>query len=347
MINGLPRILIIRLSAIGDVTRVLPALEGLRDKYPNAQIDWAVERKSADVVSDHPALDRTLVFDRSSGFFENAVRFLAFCRQIRQTRYDIVVDFHGILKSGFLAGFSGAPKRYGFAPPRSRELSYLFTNRRVRLSSPDLSRVKENMELCHALGVDKRTFGPRIHVPVDIQVEVDTFFDETFDGGKWVVAMHAAVERPEKQWPLENYARLADMLMADGRFEVLLTWGPDQFEIVQTVLDMTRHKPVIAPETPDLKHYAWLVYRADLYCGGDTGPMHIAAAMRTPVAAIFGGSDPGKHAPEGLPCEVLHVPPTRDERDKAAPKSAREYLARITPDMAYEACVRLFCRQGM
>ncbi len=338
MINGVPRILVVRLSAIGDVVRLL---HGLHETYPNAQIDWAVERKSADILEGHPDLDRALVFDRPAKFRPALKAFWAFCRQIRANRYDIAVDFHGILKSGLITGFSGAPARYGFARPRSQEGSYLFTNKKVKLLSNGLNRIEENMLLCEALGVKRPSLDVTIHVPHDVREEVDQFFEQTFDGGKWVVAMHVPVDRDEKRWPAAHFAQLADLLLADGRFEVMLTWGPGQFGAVEQVLAKARHNPLVAPETPNVKQYAWLAHRADLYFGGDTGPMHIASAMGTPVVAVFGGTDPAKHAPLRKPSEVLYVPPA-DSGDKGRQGlSAQSRLRSITPEIAYDACIRV------
>lgn len=343
MINGVPRILVIRLSAIGDVVRVLPALDGLRELHPNAQIDWAVEPKAAALLEGHPSLDRVLVFERPAQAKGSVKAFWAFCKRIRANRYDVVVDFHGIFKSGLITALSRAPERYGFARPRSQEGSYLFTNRKVKLFSEDLNRIDENLQLVEALGVKRGSLDAMIHVPEEVRDEVDEFFEETFDGGKWVVAMHVPVDRPEKQWPLDQFAALTDMLISDGRFEVLLTWGPGQFGDIEKVLAKTRRHPVVAPATTDLKHYTWLVHRADLYFGGDTGPMHIASVMGTPVVAVFGGTDPAKHAPLRKPSEVLYLPP---DPGSAPARNARERLERITPEMAYDACVRMTAASG-
>lgn len=332
MINGVPRILIIRLTAIGDVVRVLPTLSSLRNSFPHAQIDWAVERKAAAVVEGHPALDRVLVFERSRGIRG----FWQFCALVRRSRYDVVLDFHGILKSGLIAGVSGAPDRYGFSRPRGQEMSSLFANHRMRLPSADLNRVEENLILCGALCPRSESLETAIFVPPEIQDEINEFFEETFAGGKQIVAVHAPVERPEKQWPLEHFAALSDLLLADGRFEVLLTWGPGQLACVENVLRLSRRNPIVAPETTDLKQLAWLLHLADAFFGGDTGPMHIAAAMGTPVGVVFGGTSPAKHAPYRRPCEVLYC---------ADPGlSDAERLRRITPEMAYEACVRLLTK---
>ncbi len=333
MIGGSPRILIIRLSAIGDVVRVLPALHVLRSSYPDAQIDWAVEKKSAAILEGHPALDSLLIFERSPKWTQAAKEFLIFCQRIRQMRYDVVLDFHGIFKSGLAARVSGARSRFGFAWPRGQEGSSLFVNKKVWLPEKTLNRTEENLRLCEAYVPNCPWPSVTIYVPPDVQDAVDVFFDSAFDSHKQVVAMHVPVDRPEKRWPYEHMAALSDMLQADGRFDVLLTWGPNQLDTVQQVLEHTRRKPVVAPETANLKHYAWLVHRAALYFGGDTGPMHIAAAMGTPVVAVFGGTDPVRHAPYRVPNTALYAG-GRDQTD------AQAILRAITPEMAYEACVK-------
>ena len=340
MINGVPRILILRLSAIGDVVRVLPALHAIRDLHPNAQIDWAVEPKSRDVVEGHPALDQVHVFERSADWLHSSREFIRFSRLLRQQRYDIVLDFHGIAKTGLLMRATRAKQRIAFAPPRSQEMSYLFATQKVSLVSARMNRVEENLELCKALGAKRHILDVTIDVPEDVEDTVHAYFIKTFHGAKRVVAMHIAVDRPEKQWPLQHFADLADMLLADGRFEVMLTWGPGQWEMAEEVRRLAHRNPVIAPELPDLKHYCALVQQADLYFGGDTGPMHLASAMDTPVVAVFGGTDPVRHGPMRQPNAILYrgLEPFPEGMSLS---DAQEALSRVHPEEAYRTCVEL------
>lgn len=338
MIAGSPRILIIRLSAIGDVVRVLPALQILREAYPQAHIDWMVERKAADIVDGHPALDGVIVFERPDGAWKSSRQFAGLCRDIRNKRYDIVVDFHGILKSGLICAASRAKQRIGFARPRSQEGSNLFYTKQVSVPLDKLNRSEENLRLCQALAQDARWPAPFIYVPEDVQMAVHEFTDMEFDSDKLVVALHAPVDRPEKQWPLRNYAAVADQLLADGRFEVMLTWGPGQFEVVEKVQSHMRRNASIAPEMPDLKHYAALVARCALYVGGDTGPMHIASAMGTPVIAVFGGTNPAQHAPYQLPGKLLYAGASSGQNASGL-AAAHVRMQAITPDDVYEACI--------
>jgi len=340
MINGVPRILIVRLSAIGDVVRVLPALHTLRNRYPNAQIDWAIEQKSVEIVSGHPALDQVHVFKRTGSFQSDLRAFFRFCGSIRKQRYDVVIDFHGILKTGLLTAFSGAGKRYGFARPRSQEGSSFCYNQRAKLVSRFMNRIDENLELCKLLEAKCHSLDVILDIPETVDDTIDAYFAKTFHGAKKVVAIHAPVDRPEKQWPLEYFAALADLIMRDGRYEALLTYGPGQRETVAKVVQFSRCKPHVAPETPDLKHYAALVEQCDLYFGGDTGPMHIASAMGTPVVAVFGGTHPAQHAPLRQPSRVLYAGPEIPTRsiDK---ENADALFREITPEMAYDACVEM------
>ncbi len=340
MINGVPRILLIRLSAIGDVVRVLPALHTLRDRYPDAQIDFAVEPKSSEVLEGHPAIDQVLVFGRTDQAVEGTKAFVEFCKDIRQNRYDIAIDFHGILKSGLILKATGAKQRYAFAPPRAQEMSHLFAKTKVKLITDRMNRIDENLELVKALDCKKANLDVVIHIPDEVQDDIDAWMEDTFHGGKHHILIHAPVDRVEKQWPLKYYAMLADELLADGRYEVTFTWGPGQKAVVDEVVSMMDRMPVVAPETESLKHFAAMVLQADLYFGGDTGPMHIASAMGTPVVAVFGGTDPNMHAPLRQPSEVLYAGPARPAKAIDL-ENAATYLQEITPKMAYEACIRM------
>ena len=138
-----------------------------------------------------------------------------------------------------------------------------------------------------------------------------------------------------------DYAQLSDMLLSDGRFEVLLTWGPGQLEMVRDVAAMTSRNPVIAPETEGLKQYMAMVQEADLYFGGDTGPMHIASALDVPVIAVFGGTKPDQHATLRQPYRVLCAQYDLKDAMDVEGMSAAAKMAAITPSMAYDACVEL------
>jgi len=343
MKDGSPRILIIQFSAIGDVVRVLPAMHALRDFFPSARIDWAVERKSASVLLSHPTIDELHVFERdpAKSWKYNVNQFRLFLSHVRGVKYDIVIDFHGTWKSGYVSFRTGARERYVLSGPMAKKARRsrgggVFGNRRVQLESAKLNRVEENLKLIEPLAPIPKSLNYSIYVPPEVHDYIEDYFDETFSGGKLVVGLHAPMDKVEKRWPLKRFAELADMLLADGRFEVMLTFGPHQQDIADEVQRLSRRKPELAPETKDLRHYAWLIHRCDLYVGGDTGPMHIAAAVGTPVVAVFGGTEPTKHRPYRLPSEIVYAGDSGGESDNP--------MSQITGEMVYDACVRMLAQ---
>ena len=325
---------------------MLPALHCLRDAFPNGQIDWVVERKSLAILEGHPAIDQVLVFERADDFRQSAREFLKLCKQVRANKYDIVIDFHGILKSGLITGASGADKRYGFARPRSQELSYLFTNHKTKVGVEITNRMHENLALCEHFAKGWKSLDVLLQIPEHALDMSDAFMEENFNGAKKVVAVHVPVDRPEKQWPLSHFAELADMLLSDGRFDVLLTWGPGQLEMVRDVAALASRNPVIAPETDGLKEYMALIQDSDMYFGGDTGPMHIASALDIPVVAVFGGSDPSQHSTLRHPNKALHASQIISDSDALIRMTAAEMMEVITPEIAYDACVALSLGKG-
>jgi len=152
---------VIRLGAIGDVVRTLPAVSALRSAYPSARITWLVERAASGILEGQPWIDEVLVFPRErlraalrGARVATLARELgAFVRSLRAERFDLVLDFHAILKSGLLARASGAPLRAGYAPPLGRELAWLFANSRARVAPARVSRFDRNAALVRHLGV--------------------------------------------------------------------------------------------------------------------------------------------------------------------------------------------------
>ncbi len=341
MIGGHPKILIIRLSAIGDVVRVLPAAHAIRRAYPAAQIDWVVEAAAADILQENPALDRVLVFDRGQGLVRSIVLFWLMMNKLRDQHYDIAIDFHGILKSGLLLAATRAKRRIGFAPPRAREQAHRFANEHTELSSAILNRVNENLELCNSICTVEASD------PIDFEIDqrfnenVFRFIMDRRADKPWLVLVHAPVERPEKRWPADRFASLINLLHEDGRFDVLLTHGPGQGPMLTPILRGCQKQPILPPPCETLREFAGLAAMVSLYIGVDTGPMHIAAAVGTPVVAIFGGTDPKMHAPVGAPSITLGGVSLEQNTDRVPLAKAESVLDGVSPEEVFQSAVRL------
>lgn len=341
LLKTISKILIIRLSAIGDVIRVVPAMEAIRIAYPNAEIDWVVEDKSCDIINGHPALNRCIVFERSDHILTSLKSFLNVCGQIKQNQYDLVIDFHGILKSGLISFFSKAPYRFSFAPPRAQELSYMFATHKIPLPKDKiLTRVEENFILAQAVGAEKIDDWIGMLIPIEIEEEVQKLLQTLCETNKKLIVIHPPVERPEKQWPLEHFAKIADLLIADGRFEVLFTWGPGQLDTIKQITKQMQYPVLVTPQLPTLKHLASLIAHSSVFISGDTGPMHLAWLLHQPAICLFGGTNPLQHAPQGPHFRILYKGPLPFP-PKIPLHQAQEALRNITPEEVFKTVLEL------
>jgi lipopolysaccharide heptosyltransferase I len=307
--KGIERILIIRLSAIGDVVRTLPVANALRERFPTAHIAWVVEEKARDVLAHQPEIDETIVFQRNrweKGIL-NPLRFLRtigevcrFVKELRDKHYDIAFDFHGILKSGLVSYISGAKERVGFDRGYCKEWNHLFNNRRVRPRSNRISRFKRNFALLGPLGLECGGRDVDLHVSQEDVDYVDQFFRSRCLGMSGpLVAIHPGTspKTTYKRWASAKYSELADRLVEELNVSVLFTWGPGEKAMVDEVRTRMRRDSMVAPETHSLKQLAEIFRRCSVYIGNDTGPMHIASLVKTPVVGIYGPTDHIVNAP--------------------------------------------------
>ena len=287
------KILLIRLSAIGDVVHALPALNSLRTVFPDAQIDWLVEEVAAPLLRGHPQLDSVYIFQnrwrRKFGRYLFS-QIVPFFKRLRAEKYDWAIDFQGLTKSGLAAYVSGAKRIIGFGDKDGRELNKLFTNVKVH-PAPGLHIVEKNLALLTPLGIKNP---PINFVFPNFGVEMPPS-----DEAKSFVAINPGAGWITKRLPLATLASLATHLFLEKKLEIVITWGPGE----QTMAERLHHliercggQAVVAPPT-DLPHLFTLISRASLFIGGDTGPTHIAAVLGVPVLSYFGASDARRNRP--------------------------------------------------
>jgi len=313
-IEDFHKVLVIRLGAIGDVIRTLPALNAWHRNCPETSFTWLVEPAAASLLKGHPALDRVLVFER--GFFagerltprswgSGMVELSRLLSRLRHTDFDLVVDFHGILKSALFARATGAPFRVGFARGVGKEGSHRFYSHHFTPTCSDLNRVDRALEMVAALGVPT---GSEIlyRLPVTPahrqRVQRLTADLNEIPGSGPQIAIHpgSSPATAYKRWHLNGYIGLINALVEQLGARVLLTWGPGERETVELIAGQVRVPVAVAQKTSSLLELAAIFAACDIYIGGDTGPMHLAAAVGTPVVAIFGPTHPGVNAPRGV-----------------------------------------------
>jgi ADP-heptose:LPS heptosyltransferase len=306
---------VIRLGAVGDVVRTLPAAAGVRAEWPRAHLAWLVEAGSASVLRGQSWLDQVLVFPRealgSSLAKGNVLAFsraaAAFARELRTERFDLAVDFHSILKSGLLARLSGAPRRVSYARPFAREGASFFATERARLAPPKQSRFDRNEALLRYLGSEV----PLPARPLEVPGEARERIRRLLAGAPAPVVIHPGTSdaTPYKRYPAEGYGQVAQALAAEG-VPCLVTSGPaaSDREMAAAVLAAAGGAARPAPATPTLLDLAALFAEARLYIGGDSGPMHVASLVGTPVLQLLGPTCPVENAPyPGTPSRTLRV----------------------------------------
>lgn len=300
------RILIVRLSAIGDVVHALPCLAALRAAIPDAFIGWIVEDLSAPLLENHPQLDELYVIRKREvrrqpvrGYVSHVLPLL---QEIRRKQFDVAIDFQGLTKSGVIAWRSGAPMRIGFGDADGRELNRLFTTKRIIPFDSASHVVDRNLCLLRPLGIEEPKVEFVLQSSEDARQYVRDFLGQQgFTAAEKFVFLNPGAGWITKRWPEERFAELGMRIGKELRKRVLLTWGPGEQDVVERIAGLMKRDgaaPVIAPPTT-LKQLLALLECCEVFVGGDTGPMHMAAALGVPVIGIFGGSDGERNGPYG------------------------------------------------
>jgi heptosyltransferase-1 len=317
------RILVVRMSALGDVVHALPSLAALHELYPEARISWLVEPAGAQLLQGHPLLDRLYVFDRPRwkrearrasawpGLLRNLRRLV---RDLRSARFDLVIDFQCNLRSAVAVRLSGGRRRMGFAAGDVSEWAgTLFTTEKAPPCPPLIHKVEKNLALVRALGWK----GVRPQAAIAIPPAELAWARQTLSalpGRGPVIALHPAVSRfgEIKRWPAAHFTALADRAREDLDARILITWGPGERETAEAV-----ERPTLAPTIESPLRLAALVSISDAVVASDTAPLHIAAALGVPTVGLYGPKDERIYGPfqsprsrnirSGVPCSPCRL----------------------------------------
>jgi ADP-heptose:LPS heptosyltransferase len=338
------KILIVRMSALGDVAHVLPSLAALRELFPAAHLSWIVEPLGASLLEGHPQIDELVVVPRQKWKAEmrNPLRwprvlreFLHIAWELRRARFDLVLDFQGNARSAMVLLLGGGRRRIGFhRRDVSERIEAVFTNHKAPLMPPRIPKVAKNLALVREVGF--RGDCPRGWVPVGPQErEWARGILGTLKGTGPVVALHPAVSRfgDFKRWPAPHFTALVDLLREKLDARVLLTWGPGEKDIAESV-----SRPTVLPEPATLKKFVALLEAVDLLVAADTGILPIASMLGTSTVALYGPKDPQVYAPYPFRGQILQ---------SSAPCSPcklrrcehRICMVTISPQVVFEKCL--------
>lgn len=312
MLQGLPQgaqILLIRMSALGDVLFALETLASLKHERPDLQVDFLVDDRFGSLLQGHPQIANLLVFPRHS-----ILRMPGFLAGLRRRRYAALLDLHGILKSAITVFCARASRKLGYAPPGAREGAQRFYSEAIPLPEPLPHRAERGFYLLRALGL--RALPARPVLP-GAQPAADLW--QQGAGPRVILHPGTSPFAAFKRWPAARYAELAGRLAARG-CQVVISHGPGEAELAGRVRADAGATRCLDGGQLGLLGLAASYAQADLVIAADTGPLHLAASAGTKVIALFGPKDSKLYGPRGEGHRVLsHKVPCRPCTRRSCP----------------------------
>jgi heptosyltransferase I len=337
---GTPRILLVKLSSFGDVLHALPTLGALRAAYPEAHITWLVEAAYAPILAGHPDLDEIWEAPRlhlgEFGAGANQTRLRQLLKRLRTRRFDVVLDLQGLFKSALWVALARSPRKVGY--DRTREGSYLVLNERVPPFDPEAHAVWRYLNLARYLGAPQAE--PHFHLALGAGVDPTGLIAP--DDQRPLVVLHPGARWESKLWPAASWARLAERLAAAG-FTVALTGSKADAPLAAEIIGTTKAPVVNLTGRTSLAQLAAVLRRARLAFITHTGALHLAAALGTPVVALFGPTAPWRTGPFGAGHQVVRLDlPCSPCLQRQCP--APRCLTDLTPEMVMGAGEKILSR---
>jgi len=290
----MPRIVIVRLSAIGDVMHGLPVACALRDTLPDAEIGWVVEGRAADLLAGHRAIDHLVRVPRK--WLKSPAEAARLRRTLRAFAPQVAIDVQGLTKSAVAARLSGARRRIGFDGVDGREFSRWLNNELVLPTATHV--VDRNLQLLQPLGIEETAV--RFDLPGNPADE--TFAEQCVsqhgNAGRFAI-INPSAGWPSKRWPPERFGQVACHLGHRHQMPTLVVWaGEQEHRMAETIVETSSGHARLAPPT-SLTGLVALCRRASLFVSADTGPLHVAVAAGARAIGLFGPVPHQRNGPYG------------------------------------------------
>ncbi|HLI30426.1 MAG TPA: lipopolysaccharide heptosyltransferase I [Terriglobia bacterium] len=299
MVRDIRKILVIRLSSIGDIVHTLPAVAALGTTFPDAEISWLVEARYASLLEGNPFLKRVLTLDtlgwRKRPFSPQTAReMIGNVQALRAEAFDAAIDFQGLVKTAVIGRLARARRRVGLPSEWLREpaASLLYAEQAPALNAKHV--VEQNLAL--AQWMDARVDAWQFPLPsaaADERWAAETLTQ--MNAGEFILVSPGA-GWIGKRWPPSSYAQLVARLEMEGPWSIILSGSEAEEEDIRMILrESGAQRAYYAPAS--IRQFIALARRARLFIGGDTGPLHLAAALGVPIVAIYGPTDPIRNGP--------------------------------------------------
>jgi len=305
-------ILVIDFGQLGDVVLSLPALHAIRKRFPKAAITVAVGKPGAEVVELSANADATLVVDRvalrDGPKLVSLARIARLVKGVRQSQFDFVIDLHSLSETNLLGFLSGAPKRlYSRRPKRSLDFLANFHPRPpVEVDHRQRHLIDRYLDVLIPLGVKDADRLPHLKTRARDDAAIEKILKHAkADVGTPLVGLFPGAGHPSRRWPLERFAELADFLTRNDHVRVLVFLGPEERAVVQ---DVRRRFPptTIVLDRLSIPEVASAQARLAVFVSNDTGPMHIASAVGTPVVLLLDKRAPQSYLPQGDRHQIIY-----------------------------------------
>jgi heptosyltransferase III len=294
------KILIIKLRYIGDVLLATPTVRAIKAARPDARVTMMVNRGTEDVLSGNPDLDEVVVLDKGS-----LAAQWQLVAGLRRRRFDTVIDLTDGDRSAFLSWISGASVRIGFNDEhRWRGRCYTEVVQPV----PGVRhRIDRDLEALKPMSIQAGSKDPQLWLTPEEANSADQLLDQLgVQRSQPIVILQPGARYWFKAWPPERFAELADQLTSQFGCQVLIGGSDQDIDLAKQIQQMAKRKPIIMAGRTTIKQFAAIAKKTALFVGSDSGAMHIASAVGTPVVALFGPSSPREWGPRGGPVEVLY-----------------------------------------
>ena len=293
-------VLIIKLRYIGDVLLATPTVRAIKAARPDVRVTMMVNRGTEDVLSGNPDLDEIMVLDKGSLAAQS--RLIA---GLRARQFDTVIDLTDGDRSAFLTRISGAPVRIGFNDEHRWRGRY-YTE--VVQPVPGVRhRIDRDLEALKPMNIQAGSQNPQLWLSPEEEKSAEQLLDELgIQRSQSMVILQPGARYWFKAWPPERFAELADRLISQYGCQVLIGGSDQDIGLAQQIQQMAKSALIIMAGRTSIKQFAAIASKSALFVGSDSGAMHIATAVGTPVVALFGPSNPREWGPRGGPVEVLY-----------------------------------------
>lgn len=285
------RILITRTDRIGDVILSLPAIKAVRYAFPDAYIAIMIQPRIDDILKGNPHIDEVIVYDKNKKH-KGLLKNIGFIKWLKGKRFDTALILHSTKRINLLCFLAGIPRRIGYARGKA---DFLLTDKiEYTKRFGEKHESEYSLDILRHLGINPESSIPFIYVQeLDEQKAEEILKTLKISKGERFIILHPGASCPSKMWPLENFAKLGDMLIENLKIKVMINLAPDQAGLGEKVRSMMRNKPIFFCDPTTLGELAALFKKASLVISNDSGPGHVAAGVGSPIISIFGRNQKG------------------------------------------------------